>query len=136
MFIDLGYLEAFFSTLSSGDHRILYQLQNKVNRTNVVKNPKNDFNACDDFFTMIVSCHVIAVALKVLKMTDIKDKPSNDAISNAEELWMQPMDQRKCIFEKICNQVVDSFVDFSFSQHGPGESTDKVNDFWAWAVFT
>ena len=50
----------FYSTFSSGDHGSLYQLRNKVNRTNVVKNPKNDFNACDDYFLLIISCYAIA----------------------------------------------------------------------------
>ena len=46
---------------SAGEHGTLYQLRYKLNRTNVVKDPMNDFNACDDFFDVVISGHIIAV---------------------------------------------------------------------------
>ena len=54
----------------------------------MVKDPKNDFNACDDFFVLIISCHVIAAALAMLKMTSMNNTPSEDALPNAQSLWM------------------------------------------------
>lgn len=32
----------------------LYQLRNVINRKNVVAKPLKDFNACDDFFVLVV----------------------------------------------------------------------------------
>lgn len=100
-----------------------------MNRTNVVKNPKNDFNACEDFFVLIISCHIIAATLSLLKMTSLNDTPSADVIPNPQNLWMQSADHRKAVLDKICQQVVDSFVDFSFGQTSCNNDTDKVKEY-------
>ena len=101
-----------------------------MNHTNVMKDLKNDFIACDDFFVLIVSCHIIAHAtLKLLKMEGVNDTPSQDVIPNAENLWMQPSDQRKGVLDEICHQLVDSFVDFSFSQPSSSNTTDKIEEY-------
>ena len=73
----------FYSTHSSGNHGTLHQLRNKVNRTNVVTKPSNDFNSCDDFFVLVVSCHIIAATLAMLKMKSVNDTPSEDILPNA-----------------------------------------------------
>lgn len=70
----------FYSINSSADHGTLFQLRNKLNRTNVVNNPQNNFNACDDFFILVVTGHIIAAALKVLKMTSTNEVPSEIVI--------------------------------------------------------
>ena len=100
-----------------------------MNCTNVVKDRKNEFNACDDFFVLIVSCHVIAATLKMLKMEEVNDTPSQDVIPNAENVWMQPSDQRKGVLDEICHQLVDWFVDFSFSQPSSSNTTDKIEEY-------
>ena len=38
----------------------LYQLRNKLNRTNVVKSPISDMNACEDFIETVTPGHFIA----------------------------------------------------------------------------
>ena len=48
------------------DYGTLYQLRNVINRRDVLKNPKNNFNACDDYFRLVLQCHVITAALKIL----------------------------------------------------------------------
>jgi len=70
----------FYSINSSADHGTLFQLRNKLNRTNVVNNPQNNFNACDDFFILVVTGLIIAAALKVLKMTSTNEVPSEIVI--------------------------------------------------------
>ncbi|KAL5489195.1 hypothetical protein EMCRGX_G018261 [Ephydatia muelleri] len=57
----------FYFTCSGGDHGTLYQLRNKLNRTNVVKVPKKDVNACEDFVEIITSSLVIATAMTTLR---------------------------------------------------------------------
>ena len=100
-----------------------------MNRTNVVKNPKNDFNACDDYFVLIISCYAIAATLSILKMKYTNDTPSADVISNPQSLWMQSADHRKAVLDEICQQVVDTFVDFSFGQTNCNNDTDKVEEY-------
>ena len=43
----------------------MFQLRNLVNRRN---NKKDDVNASEDFFTIVVHGHILAAAIKVYKM--------------------------------------------------------------------
>ena len=43
-----------------------YQLKNLINRRNVKTHPKDDFQACDDFFVLVVHSHIIAAAMEIL----------------------------------------------------------------------
>lgn len=104
----------FYSTRSSGEHCTLYQLRNKLNRTNVVKKPSRDFNACDDFFVLTVKSHILAAALTLLGIKSLKDIPTIKGIPDAENAWMKTSTERKKILNDICKEVVDTFVDFSF----------------------
>ena len=76
-----------------GDHGTLYQLRNRLNRTNV-KDPKTDYNACDDFFILVISCHIVAATLAMLRMESVDDTPSADAIHNPHNLWMESAELR------------------------------------------
>ena len=119
----------FYSTHSSADHGTLHQLRNKVNRTNVVTKPSNDFNSCDDFFVLVVSCHIIAATLAMLKMKSMNDTPSEDVLPNALNIWMQSSDERKAILNQVSKQVVDSFIDFSYQKAVLKPETDQVADY-------
>jgi len=44
----------------------LQQLQNAIGWRNVKKEPKKDFDACQDFFTLIAHCHILCAAMEVL----------------------------------------------------------------------
>ena len=41
-----------YSCSSSSDHGTLYLLRNLINRRNVVVDPKQDVNACEDFLCL------------------------------------------------------------------------------------
>ena len=62
--------------ISAGEHGTLFQLRNKLGRSNVITDPTKDFNACDDFFQVVVSAHIIAAAMKLLKMKSVNDVPT------------------------------------------------------------
>lgn len=102
-----------------------------MNRTNVVNKPTNDYNACDDFFVLVVTCHIIAAALTFLKMKSLNDVPSEDILPNAHSLWMQSAEERKAVLDRICKQLVDSFVDFTFNEEGSSmhSEADKLNEY-------
>ena len=55
-------------------------------------------------------------------MLKMNATPSPDVIPNPHSSWMLSADHRKAILEKICQQVFDSFIDFSFGQ------TSRNND--------
>jgi len=111
---------------SAGEHGTLYQLRNKLNRTNVVKDPKNDFNACDDFFDVVISGHIIAAVLVSLKMKSTSDTPSDDVFPDVQNLWMCSEDDRKSALDKVCKELYDKFVGFTFND--PVVSSTKDTD--------
>ena len=85
---------------SSSDHGTLFQLRNLINRTNVIKDPTSNFNACDDYFNTVVSAHIIA-ALNELDATDFN--PTVD--------WMKSDEDRKKIVLSLSTKLVDRYVD-------------------------
>ncbi len=48
----------YFSKKSLADCGTLYQLRNVLGRTNVVQRPLDNFNACDDFFVLVVHAYI------------------------------------------------------------------------------
>ena len=107
---------------SGAEHGTLYQLRNLTDRRNVVKKPKADFNACDDFFQLVVICHVLAAAMEVLRMNSITDTPDEALIP--ADTWMQTKEDRKSILHATCKSIVDQFATFPV----PGDSHSKVNN--------
>lgn len=105
--------------------RTLYQLCNQLNRLNVVVDPSRDFNACDDFFHQIINSHIIAAAQKMLRMSNLDDIPSRDALDSPEDAWVSPTTERRDALRKVCKQVVDSFMKFSFNDD-QSSSDDQV----------
>ena len=71
----------------------------------------------------------LAATLSILKMKYTNDTPSADVISNPQSLWMQSADHRKAVLDEICQQVVDTFVDFSFGQTNCNNDPDKVEEY-------
>lgn len=107
---------------STGEHGTLYQLRNKLNRTNVVVKPVKDFNACDDFFIQVVSSHIVAAALEILDIHDPKDSSISlsDEIKNA---WMLEKQDREVLLKRVSKKIVDTCVSFKFN-----ETNNSVDD--------
>ena len=106
----------------------LYQLRNSINRRNVTASAENDFNACDDYFVLVVRCHVLAAAMQYLKMKETTELPIHAALT--EELWMESKDKRKDVLQQIVNEIVRKFVDIEV-KFNCRESTeaDKVQSY-------
>lgn len=115
----------FYSRKSAREHGTLYQLRNLLCRTNVVSKPKNDFNACDDFFKLVTTCHILAAALEVLGMNSLPDTPSPTVLSDPHNMWMETDVRRKAVLKAICQKIVKQFTHFSFSETG-ATSPDHV----------
>ena len=107
--------EVFYSTNLAGEHGTLYKLCNLVHRINVVKTPKNDFNACEDFLILILTCHILSAAHEVLGMDDVNDSPSASEVSDPQNMWMHSTNDRKHILKSVCEKVVDCFILFQFN---------------------
>jgi len=114
----------YYKASSAAEHGTLYQLRNKINRTDVVKDPKSNYNACDDFVETITIGHILCAAMKVLEISNFSDQPSETVmgIPSSENLWMYTDAERKAILDSISKTIVKKFVDFSFN--GNQDSTD------------
>ena len=64
----------------------LYQLRNLLNRRNVVSVPLVDMNACEDFFYLVVTAHVISAAMGVLGMSCLSDSPNEELLPDDQEM--------------------------------------------------
>ena len=111
----------FYSKDSASDHGTLYQIRNLLHRTNIVNKPANDFNSCDDFFKLVVNCHILAAAMKVLGMGvnchilaaamkvlgmgSLTDTPHEAVLPNAENICMMSNNERKSLLFEVCKKV-------------------------------
>ncbi len=117
----------FYSPLSSSDHGTLYQLRNKLNRTNVVKTPKNDFNACDDFIGIVTSGLVISATLTTFHMDNVSDSPSDRDLQN---IWSLPDNERRKALMSMCERVYDKFMSLSYnSDSTSGMPSDGIHEY-------
>ena len=90
-----------------------------MGRSNVITDPTKDFNACDDFFQVVVSAHIIAAAMKLLKMKSVNDVPTPFTAVGAkpDEVWMLDEEKRKKVLDDVCSEITKTFVGFSFAEN-------------------
>ena len=70
----------FYNINSASEHGTLCQLQNEINHTNVVKNPKCNYNACGDFLETVAVGHVLGAAMKILEIPNLNNQLSDVAV--------------------------------------------------------
>lgn len=85
-----------------------------------------NFNACDDFFVLVVQSHIVAAAMKMLEMTSVSETPNSPLIPRAYAVWSQPEEQRRDILHTVSTKIVDSFLDLSYNS-GENKQTDQLN---------
>ncbi len=123
----------FYSKKSTGEHGTLYQLRNLVNRSNVVVDPVKAFNACDDFLKLVVTCHILTASMEVLGMKSLGDTPSEVAMSNPQNVWMETKTHRKAVLQGVCDKIVDEFLVFQYNEaavqsQDETDTTDEMHD--------
>lgn len=106
----------------------MYQLRNLLNRVNVPKKPKKNFDACDDFLCTVLHSLLLLASLKVLGMQSLDDNPQSCIVPNCENLWMETAERRSEILEEISLKIIDSVVSFRFTG-GKEKFVDKVYDY-------
>ena len=106
----------------------LFQLRNLTNHRNVVRNPDKAVAQCEEF-TLVVEAHVVSATLTLLGMTTLDEiPPISEHFPPQCEDW-EPR-QRKRIFMKVAEQVIQKHVDFSLPSTltGYGGGSDQNND--------
>ena len=108
----------------------MYQLRSKLNRTNVVKTPKKDVNACEDFLETITSGLVIAATIATLQLQSTDDYPPEAFLPGAANIWTLPLKDRRDCLAKLCGSVYDKFIHFSYnSSTGVATGGDRVCEY-------
>lgn len=102
-----------YDTQSCAEFGTLYQLRNLINRRNVLTKPEKDVNASEDFLTLTVTSHFLALCMQKLSMKSLDDVPMSDEFD--ENTWMLSDDDRKSALYSFCQRVIDENVNFSMS---------------------
>ena len=58
-----------YSTSSSVDRGMMFQLKNWINRTSVPSDPQNNMTAAEDFMLLLLHAHVVAAASTMMLRT-------------------------------------------------------------------
>ena len=90
--------------------------------------PGADFDACNDFFVLIVTCQVLTAAMSVLGMESLTDTPSNDVLPDGQNVWMMPDQDRKEMLTVICERIIDRCISFKFHDKA-NQSNDHVYEY-------
>ena len=64
-------------------HRLVLLLVLRISLQVIVK-PSSNFIFCDDFFVLVVTCHIITAARLLLGMPSLSDTPSNAVVLDAD----------------------------------------------------
>ena len=113
----------FYSPTSCSQQGTLYQLRNVIKRTNVVKTPIDGFDACEDFFVLVIHSHIVAAAMEQLGISTVDDYPTK--LPNAETIWTKKNYEREKILCKIVSNILDTFTSISYNISAPIDE-DKV----------
>ena len=77
------------------------------------KKPKTDFNAHDDFFSLIVQCHILSASMEVLGMSELDDNPSEELIPSDVHTFSKS--DKANLLSSIVSVILDTCVDISHS---------------------
>ena len=98
-----------------------------INRRNVTAKPKKDFNAHDDFFTLIVTGYVLGAAMEILGMENLEDDPCGPTLP--PEVWMHDKRDRADILKSVAGVMVNKYIDPSMFQEEEKQPIDRVQGY-------
>ena len=115
-----------YNTGSGMQRGTLYQLRNAINRRNVSGSCKTNVNACEDFFQLVVSGHILVAVMSDLGMSSVDDTPSPSMVP--ADAWMLSDEDRSSLLIGIARKVVDKYVDLSiqYSSNAKSDADDTV----------
>ena len=94
----------------------------------LLSKPENDFYSGDDFFKLVVNCHILVAAMKVLEMGSLTDTPHEAVLPNAENICMVSNHERKSLLFEVCKNVCN----YISVKYDPASGTiDNVRT-WVW----
>jgi len=120
-------------TSSGMDQGTFSQLARVIERTNIKKEPKDDFYACEDFVVLNTTCHILCVAMESLSMDSVNSKPHHELIS--DNIKTQSKEERMIVLSSISNMIVEKTVNLCMQYHD-NDSTVLTDHIWEYAVET
>ncbi|KAL5474537.1 hypothetical protein EMCRGX_G026495 [Ephydatia muelleri] len=117
----------FYATSSSNQTGTLYHLKNLLNRTSIPKKAKKQYDACHDFFVLVVEAYILVAAMTELKMDNLDGIPDKTFAPQGNDTWMMPDEDRKQLLHSICNKLVNSpCFHLRYNKPFPGSNGDEV----------
>jgi len=111
----------FYSTRSVRDKGTLYNIRNRLNRSNLPADVTKDFNSCDDF---------IEIVTKSYGMESVSDSlPTLPA-----DFLTKPDDYRKSYLETLCGNLYDQFISLSYNSASNKFVYNKDDDVSGYAI--
>ena len=98
-------------------------MKNLIHRRNVKSKPKDDYNACDDFFMLVLSAHILTAAMELLGMGSLDGDPNPDIIPEGVHGFEK--DLKKDILSRITSLIVHSYVDLSVMDKKQPPASDQ-----------
>jgi len=93
----------------------LYQLRNLINRRNVVSDPSKDVNACEDFFVLIVTAHILVAAMDILGMNAMNDIPDETLIPPTTT----SKEEKAAVIQSVGKVLIQEYVDLHSTMEKP-----------------
>ena len=116
--LHLACMEILLYQPAASEHGTL----NVIGRTNVT-NPKSRFDACEDFFVLVTESYILVSAMTKFQMKSLEESPNIDIVP--ENVWLCSKEERKQMINDLSEELVDSYVDFSFCNPNKA-SNDQV----------
>lgn len=99
----------------------LYQLRNLINRRNVVSDPSKDVNACEDFFVLVVTAHILVAAMDILGMNAMNDIPDETLIPPTTT----SKEEKAAVIQSVGKVLIQEYVDLQSTMEKPAGPQTK-----------
>ena len=97
-----------YSAQSSTDRGTLHQLRNLINHVNMGrKELKHQVNEVENFFELVVICHLISAVMHFFGIKSVIDTPSINGFSDLVN--QLPLHHRKLFFDRM-EKIIDEYV--------------------------
>jgi len=98
--------------------------------------PLDSFDPCENIFLVVIEAHIVAAAMKKLKMTTVYDTPSEEFAPQGAITWTETAEKRKAVIDHISNSLIDSFMHLDYKttsangvvSAGPSETSPNSCD--------
>jgi len=77
---------------------------------------ENSFDPCENFIVLVTESHIVAAAMKLLKMSKLNDKPCKEYAPLGDLTWTENSRNRKSVIDRIIDAIVDKYVRMQYNE--------------------